>query len=435
MAAVGGTVTFLVTDVEGSTRLLRALGAAYADALAEHRRILREAVARHAGREVDTQGDACLIAFERVSDAVATALEAQACLAAHAWPERQPLRVRMGIATGEAVATGDGFVGLCIHRAARLCAAAHGGQVLVSQAAAAILADAPLPDVTTTSLGEHALRDLGEAERIVQVSPSARVERFPPLRVASPSTPPERGSRRRRQRRDDDPSLEAVVWQLRTLYPAVDGESHDLLEAAARSLGGAHAAELAARETLDRIDAARLQQLLRGYRATAGISDASAREAARIATRVARVEALERTVAELPPLVREAAASAEDVRHAIVDLGDAPAAPLGELAAVASRASALAASLEEMRTDARVEHWDVGLRLSRTRHRSVYRRAGGPYVVPHVDDVGIEREAAFATLNEARDFAHGLKAVRRSRQYVNTSRNIEASGGGMGSAP
>src|SRR5262245_49624757 len=121
-----GTVTFLLTDVEGSTRLLHELGDGYADVLAEHRRVLREAFARHGGVEVDTQGDAFFVAFARASDALAAAADARAALA------DGPIRVRMGLHTGEPVVTDEGYVGMDVHRAARVAAAGHGGQILVS---------------------------------------------------------------------------------------------------------------------------------------------------------------------------------------------------------------------------------------------------------------------------------------------------------------
>src|ERR671934_1319429 len=116
-----GTVTFLFTDIEGSTRLLHELGGRYAELLIEHRRLLREAFVRHGGVEVDTQGDAFFVAFERASDALAAAQEAQRALS---------LPVRMGIHTGEAELVDGGYVGMDVHRAARICAAAHGGQVV-----------------------------------------------------------------------------------------------------------------------------------------------------------------------------------------------------------------------------------------------------------------------------------------------------------------
>ncbi len=122
-----GTVTFLFTDIEGSTKLLHELGDDYADVLAEHRRILREAFSAHDGVEVDTQGDAFFVAFARATDAAAAAAEAQRALA------DGPVRVRMGIHTGEPIRTDEGYVGIDVHRAARIAAVGHGGQVLVSQ--------------------------------------------------------------------------------------------------------------------------------------------------------------------------------------------------------------------------------------------------------------------------------------------------------------
>src|SRR5215472_15918334 len=122
-----GTVTLLFTDIEGSTRLLHELGDAYGGALAEHRRVLREAFRRHGGVEVDTQGDAFFVAFARASDAVAAAEDGQRALA------NGPVKVRIGIHTGEPTVTADGYAGLDVHRAARIAASGHGGQVLLSQ--------------------------------------------------------------------------------------------------------------------------------------------------------------------------------------------------------------------------------------------------------------------------------------------------------------
>jgi predicted ATPase/class 3 adenylate cyclase len=162
-----GTVTFLFTDIEGSTRLLEELGNAYADALAEHRRALRAAFARHSGVEVDTQGDAFFIAFARAGDALAAAREGQAALA------QGPIRVRMGLHTGEPLVTEEGYVGLDVHRAARIAAIGHGGQVLASQATRELTGDDGLRD-----LGDHRLKDLSAPERIYQLGDGT----FPPLR-------------------------------------------------------------------------------------------------------------------------------------------------------------------------------------------------------------------------------------------------------------
>jgi predicted ATPase/class 3 adenylate cyclase len=175
-----GTVTFLFTDIEGSTRLLHELGDAYADVLAEHRRVLRCAFAGHGGVEVDTQGDAFFVAFSRATDALAAAAEAQDGL------DGGPVRVRMGVHTGEPLLTAEGYVGLDVHRAARIAAVAHGGQVLVSLSTRDLAGATPLRD-----LGEHRLKDLGAPERIYQLGdrdfpPPASLERSNLPIAASP---------------------------------------------------------------------------------------------------------------------------------------------------------------------------------------------------------------------------------------------------------
>jgi class 3 adenylate cyclase len=149
-----GTVTFLFSDIEGSTSLLRELGDAYADALAQHRSVFRAAFAEHGGVVVDTQGDASFAAFARASDAVAAAAEIQSRL------EPGPIRVRIGVHTGEPQITDEGYVGLDVHRGARVCAAGHGGQVLLSQTTR------DLVGAEAADLGEHRLKDLLEPQRL-----------------------------------------------------------------------------------------------------------------------------------------------------------------------------------------------------------------------------------------------------------------------------
>jgi class 3 adenylate cyclase len=165
-----GTVTFLFTDVEGSTQLLIAIGDGYAEILAAHHRVLRGAIAAHGGCEVGTQGDAFFVAFARARDAVGAAVAAQRGLAAVPWPEGVDLRVRMGLHTGEATVQGTTYVGLDVHRAARICSAAHGGQVLVSRATRELVADALSgDDVALRDLGPRALRDLARPEHLFEV--------------------------------------------------------------------------------------------------------------------------------------------------------------------------------------------------------------------------------------------------------------------------
>jgi predicted ATPase/class 3 adenylate cyclase len=164
-----GTVTFLFTDIEGSTRLLHELGKGYAEVLAEHRRVLREAFARHGGVEVDTQGDAFFVVFARASDAVGGAQEAQLAL------RGGRVRVRMGLHTGEPILGEEGYVGFDVHRGARVAAAGHGGQVLLSQ---------PTRDLLDSSfelvdLGLHRLKDLSEPQLLYQLG----TEEFPPLKT------------------------------------------------------------------------------------------------------------------------------------------------------------------------------------------------------------------------------------------------------------
>jgi predicted ATPase len=162
-----GTVTFLFSDIEGSTSLLRELGDAYTGALADHRGVFRAAFAEHGGVEVDTQGDAFFAAFARASDAVAAAEEIQRELASG------PIRVRIGVHTGEPQITAEGYVGLDVHRGARVCAAGHGGQVLLTQPTR------DLVDVQASDLGEHRLKDLLEPQRLFQLG----TDDFPPLKT------------------------------------------------------------------------------------------------------------------------------------------------------------------------------------------------------------------------------------------------------------
>src|SRR6476469_241948 len=166
-----GTVTFLFTDIEGSTKLLHELGDGYADALHEHRRLLRKAFTEHNGAEVDTQGDAFFVAFGLASDAVAAAADAQLALFGG------PIRVRMGLHTGEPRLTDEGYVGLDVHKGARIAAVGHGGQVLLSQATRALV------DAEVRDLGPHRLKDLSAPERIYQLEIDGLPCEFPPLKT------------------------------------------------------------------------------------------------------------------------------------------------------------------------------------------------------------------------------------------------------------
>ena len=185
------TLTFLFTDIEGSTVLLRRVGDdVYAQVLAGHHALIRSSLAAHGGREVDTQGDAFFAVFSSPRACVAAVLEMQQAIEAHAWPAGEQVRVRMGVHCGEAERTATGLVGLEVHRAARVAAVAFGGQVLVSETAAALVRDWLPPGAALTDLGSHRLKDLGRPERIFQLHGAGLAAEFPPLRsLGNPALP------------------------------------------------------------------------------------------------------------------------------------------------------------------------------------------------------------------------------------------------------
>ncbi len=178
-----GTATFLFSDIQGSTRLEQAIGTPrYGELRQRQRAIVREAVAAYDGVEQGTEGDSFFVVFPSARQALAAAVAAQRGLAAEPWPDDAPIRVRMGLHTGEAQLAGDSLVGLDINRAARIAAVANGGQIVASDATRA-LAGSSLPDgVTLRDLGLHRLRDLSQPERLVQVDADGLPRDFPPLR-------------------------------------------------------------------------------------------------------------------------------------------------------------------------------------------------------------------------------------------------------------
>jgi YVTN family beta-propeller protein len=177
-----GTVTFLFTDIEGSTRLLQRLGERYSNVLGTHRRILREAVSAHDGHEVDTQGDSFFFVFARANAAVAAAISAQRGLAAHEWPDDGEVRVRMGLHTGEPIFGDERYVGLGVHRAARIGAVGHGGQILLSSATSELVDD-EAAGVSIRDLGSYRLKDLDRPERLYQLDVDGLETAFPPLKA------------------------------------------------------------------------------------------------------------------------------------------------------------------------------------------------------------------------------------------------------------
>lgn len=179
-----GTVTFLFTDIEGSTRLLSRLGKGYDPVLATHTHLLREAVEQRGGVVVNTDGDALFVVFDSADEAVAAVVAGQRALASAPWPEDVQIRVRMGLHTGEGRLGGEDYVGLDVNRTARIANAGHGGQSLLSDATAALIASSLPAGVGLRDLGLHHLKDLPAPERLWQLQIDGLKAEFPPLRTA-----------------------------------------------------------------------------------------------------------------------------------------------------------------------------------------------------------------------------------------------------------
>ncbi|HSS61260.1 MAG TPA: adenylate/guanylate cyclase domain-containing protein [Candidatus Limnocylindrales bacterium] len=188
MSLPTGTVTFLFTDIEGSTRLMQELGDEYVQAQLTHHEILRAAFKSGDGRELRTEGDSFFCVFKSAVDACGSAAQAQREFAAREWPQGKPLRVRVGLHTGEAPLVGEEYIGLDVHHAARVAASAHGGQVVVSDATRSLVEASLPPDLTLRDLGLHRLKDLARPERLFQLVIEGAPSTFPALRTLD-STP------------------------------------------------------------------------------------------------------------------------------------------------------------------------------------------------------------------------------------------------------
>jgi class 3 adenylate cyclase len=182
-----GQVTFLLADIEDSTGLLRRLGDRYAELLDGVRRLLRRAVRRSGGREVDVRADELFAVFTRPARALEAALAIQRGVGARAWPDGAGVRLRIGLHTGRPTLTASGYVGLPVHLAARVCAAGHGGQVLLSEAAVRAVEGAAAAGVGFRPLGGHRLRGIPEPQPLFQLTAPDLPAKFPPPRTASKS--------------------------------------------------------------------------------------------------------------------------------------------------------------------------------------------------------------------------------------------------------
>ncbi|MFI5259484.1 MAG: ATP-binding protein [Candidatus Limnocylindrales bacterium] len=177
-----GTVTFLFTDIEGSTKLLQVLGAAYPDVLSQHHRLLRGAVENAGGLPIGTEGDSLFAVFDSPTAAVAAAVSAQRALAGATWPRGTTVRVRMGLHTGEGVVSDGTYVGIDVHRAARIAAVGHGGQILMSDSTRALVEQGLPAGVQLRDLGRHRLKDLAQPEHIYETVIEGLASEFPALR-------------------------------------------------------------------------------------------------------------------------------------------------------------------------------------------------------------------------------------------------------------
>jgi class 3 adenylate cyclase len=183
-----GTVTFVFTDIEGSTRLLQELGdEAYGQVSGDHRRLVRETFGEHGGTEIDTQGDAFFFSFPRARDAVAAAVDAQRALHDHEWPGGREVLVRMGLHTGEPHVGEEGYLGLDVVRAARISAAGHGGQILVSETTRALIGNQLPEGVAVHDLGQQHLKDV-QHEHIYELTIDGRSLAGKPLKTEKPKS-------------------------------------------------------------------------------------------------------------------------------------------------------------------------------------------------------------------------------------------------------
>jgi class 3 adenylate cyclase len=243
-----GTVTFAFTDIEGSTELLKQLGERYRDVLAQHRRIVRERFTEAGGVEMDTQGDAFFFAFTRAGDAVAAAVDVQRAHAAAEWPDGASVRVRIGLHTGEPALHDEGYLGLDVVRAARICTVAHGGQVLLSETTR-VLVGSKLPEgVAVFPLGERHLRGIDEPERVYELAidePQAEVEETPPAPAPAGAEPPARVERDIEKRFEDlgarlaaaieDRVLSSLEWRVGKRDDATADEDANVEDLATRA--------------------------------------------------------------------------------------------------------------------------------------------------------------------------------------------------------
>jgi class 3 adenylate cyclase len=391
-------VTLLFSDVEGSTGLVQRLGeVSYAACLTEHRELVRAAIEGHAGREVDCRADEYFAVFTDAAAALVAALAVQEAVAAHVWPEEGAFRVRIGVHTGDPIVAGDGYVGVDVNRAARLCSAGHGGQVLVSQR----VLDASGGGFDAIDLGEYHIAGIPEPERIFQIVVPGGRSRFPSLRESAAK----KSADRQRTRREAPlvPGVE-VAWRAREVLPRVSSELGTPVAELAASLFTLSRSVERAQVFLDRLDRPRLDALLEAQREMLVFSRHAEREAAAIEAQVNAVHDVER----LAQTLREAASEASDL---VSDPDEIDVAAIGNSREGIVRETA---RLDDAVTHAAAVVGPLAFKRRRTRCRGVYR-SGGRYVVPYIDALGADQLRDFGSLSEARDFRDAVRHGEQTR--------------------
>jgi len=395
--APSGTVTFLFTDIEGSTRLAQQLGEGYAALLNDERQLLRAAVGEAGGYEVDCRADELFAVFARARDGVAAAVAAQRSLDAHSWPEDVRLRVRAGLHTGEPALEDGIYLGVDVTRAARICSAGHGGQILLSQTTRDLVAaEADLKD-----LGSHSLAGLPRSERIFQLLGPGLAPNFPPLRVERRGSALLKRIAPRWRRRA--PTLEEEAWQARVLVSKVALPLQKPLVELGAVLFSANRAVVKADNFLKRVDRKRIARRVQVNRGAAAFSQRADEEVVHLQRQVA---SLDRLLDSRQAFTGLAAEVRDKLDEAVAER---------EVASLSERVAAATARLDGALVRAASLLDPYSFKLQRTRHRGVYR-LGQKYVVPFADTVGIDRVREFATLAEACGFR---EVVRRAEARGN----------------
>jgi class 3 adenylate cyclase len=412
-ALPGGTVTFVLTDVEDSTGLVQDLGEQWHAVARELRVLLRRALQQD-GVEVDCRGEELFYAFARARDAVAAAVAAQRTLLERDWHGGVDVRVRMGLHTGEPSQLDSGYLGLDVHRTARICAVAHGSQVLVSSVTRELVEGVAPEGVGFVDLGEHPLKGLRRPEHIFQVRAPGIPSRFPPLRVGAargPGSPAAIGAEAHladAARRAFDhvgrlplrlpfrrrPGFAELGWRARDQLPNVPPQLYDPLRHLAAELLATARTVADVDRFLGRIDVRRLERALDDERGDAPYSRQAARQAELLSRELDEIASLTRAREQLEALETEVAERIDAI---------SPETAREEIDSIAEAVDALGATLgralEQARTDLDVR----ALRLRRTRVRGVYR-LGDRFVVTSFDELGGERRDEFSSLAEARTF-------------------------------